>query len=481
VWRNEWNGKNEDFSEIHVAETPTDITAHSHVKQCYECDTNFTIFLRRDHCFNCGNVFCEKCLVSKPDVHGTAHLYCRNCFDVYQEAIDAQLSGISQNVLMSSRMTRRVLGSASNIPLASRKSVEPAQPEHHENGNARRNIVEELQQDALKPISKREWMKLDDNERNSYVEEEDTAQYVDVRLKSRVNQVPVEKKPSLLSNLTSMFSSSTPKSQATEDAWASGTCSSPVASAYKISETSPPPSSPKPPKRFIPFSNEMMTKSSTTLTSEERDSDPPPLAKKYSSKTNQVQSPAKDHVRRSNTGDVGKVETSGDRDRMRHENSHSTSRSSPKRQSSMPDVKSNGKRSPSRSPARRMHSTGSDRSNRSPSQSPHQSPRRVISTGSDRSNRSPNRSPVSTQGSSDNLFERGPKRKNSRESLMNGDVTPPPSDKQISILPPEDEAAKSLKKKSSSNRFDMYKKTSVDLSTSKNSMQTRKNSMEDSF
>jgi hypothetical protein len=27
----------------------------------------------------------------------------------------------------------------------------------------------------------------------------------------------------------------------------------------------------------------------------------------------------------------------------------------------------------------------------------------------------------------------------------------------------------------------MYKKTSVDLSTSKNSMQTRKNSMEDSF
>ena len=64
---------------------------------------------------------------------------------------------------------------------------------------------------------------------------------------------------------------------------------------------------------------------------------------------------------------------------------------------------------------------------------------------------------------------------------MNGDVTPPPSDKQISILPPEDEAAKSLKKKSSSNRFDMYKKTSVDLSKSKNSMQTRKNSMEDSF
>ena len=480
VWRNEWNGKNEDFSEIHVAETPTDITAHSHVKQCYECDTNFSIFLRRDHCFNCGNVFCEKCLVSKPDVHGTAHLYCRNCFDVYQEAIDAQLSGISQNVLMSSRMTRRVLGSASNIPLASRKSVEPVQPEHHENGSARRNIVEELQQDVLKPLSKREWMKLDDNERNSYVEEEDTAQYVDVRLKSRVNQVPVEKKPSLLSNLTSMFSTSTPKSQATEDAWASGTRSSPVASAYKNSATSPPPSSPNPPKRFIPFSNEMMTKSSTTLISEERDSDPPPLAKKYSSKTNQVQSPAKDQVRRSNTGDVGKVEAGGDRDRMRRENSHSTSRSSPKRQSSMPDERSNGKRSPSRSPARRMHSTGSNRSSRSPSHSPHQSPRRVISTGSDRSNRSPTRS-VSTQGSSDNLFDRGPKRKNSRESLMNGDVAPPPSDKQISILPPEDEAAKLLKKKSSSNRFDMYKKTSVDLSKSKNSMQTRKNSMEDSF
>lgn len=491
VWKSEWNRKNEDFSEMDASETPSDMAAHSEVSQCVECDRPFTLFLRRNHCFNCSNLFCERCVVSKPDVHGAVHLYCRNCFETYDDEINSQLCGISKNLLVSPSMTRRVLGSASKITMARRTSgkdeIDPldevAQQQQQQTKNrpqqkppplptsaSRRTggevgvIVtpedEEVRLDTLQPLSKHAWQQLPPDQRASYEEDEETAQYVDARLRtaSARGNLPGDKKPSMMQNLSAKFLPTSPK-KLPEDAWTSGTNAAPGRSEKPSEKPPVPPSRPQvppplvPPKRFIPFSNEMMTKSSTSL-GERRgsDGDPPPLAKKYTSKSrdNNGVSPARGPVQRVNTaGNEGVTRSSPSR--------------SPKRQTSSAEQCFT---------SATVVSTSSNSNSSSSSQS--HSQRNIQPSHS--------RSPPRRLGSStDDVSARAPRRLSSKELLMSTADARPPSDKQVSILPAEDEAEKLRRKNSSSTRFDMYRKTSVDLSTAKNSMQTRKHSMEDSF
>lgn len=440
VWKNEWNRKNEDFSEMDGIEgVPSDITANSHIHECFECQSKFSLFLRRNPCFNCKNIFCENCLVAKDDIHGKSHVYCSNCFDVYEEQINAELNGISKNVLMSSGMARRVLGSASNMTLQKRSSVGddenrtslqlPGQSQSRQangdgNGVADHQIIttsgDDDFTDALAPISKQQWLELDTSDRDSYVEDEETAQFVDLRVHIQknnirsINKSQLEKKPSMLKSFSSKFMPSSPSQKPNEQAWADA----------PSSQTSPV----QPSKKFIPFSNEMMTKSSTNTSTNTKTSAkgrggggggggsnvddghdaPPPLANKYKS------------------GGNG--------------NSSSSSSSKPTHVPPTPPT--------STSTVQRQGSRGGgggEERRRSSSRSPS----RVLSSGS-----------------------------SARDSLLRAGSDGAVTQQQISILPTgngtgngneHEGGERSPRKASAGNRFDMYKKNSVDLSRPKSS------------
>jgi protein-arginine kinase activator protein McsA len=485
VWKNEWNRKNEDFSELDGTELPSDVTAHSDVHECYECQHKFTLFLRRNHCFHCKNVFCEECLVSKPDVHGKAHLYCRNCFDVYEEQINSELTGISQNVLMHAGMTRRVLGSASNMTLHNRMpednlSKKPTSRQHFDEVQVVTNN-EEVDLDCLPPLTKKQWLLLDEEERSSYVQDEETSQYVDIKLNNtrgginHTSSPTLEKKSSsFLGSLSSKFKSGqSPKMQAKEDAWASqgsGQPSPPPANQSKKPQTAPPnPPSPSrgPTKKFIPFSNAMMTKSAADLAAEQ--DTPPPLAKKYSS-TSKSSATTPSTMQRSNSNSNSHTAGGGISTAAPH-------RSPPRRQTfnsgeQLGQEEGDDDRPSSRSPPRQQ-------ADKNVSPPPSRGPRRQSSNKIilDRPlSRTPPRRQESSHSHADDHRERSSLstssrrlsgRQSSRDSLLKGEAPPPPSDQQISIIPPEEEADR-LRRKSSSaapNRFDVYKsKNSVDLS-----------------
>lgn len=420
VWRNEWHRKNEDFSEMDGREGAADMTSNGQVAtDCFECQSKFSLFLRRNPCYNCKNIFCENCLVVKSDIHGKSHLYCRNCYDVYEEQINADLSGISKNVLMSSGMTRRVLGSASKMTMDNRNSVRNYPPPSNSAGAEDQQVVvtrtDDLIMDALPPLTKKQWMQLDADDRNSYVQDEETEQFVDLRVHIQKNsraQQAGDKKPSLLKSLSSklMPNSSTP-TKSTEQAWSSGTTSSNTGSNRPTTAPPlPPQSSGTPPgageaKRFIPFNNAMMTQSTRSNTDDQQD-DPPPLAKKYTSHKNTNSNVSPSRARNTGGGGSGGVTAAP---------------------------------SPSRGPVKRQTSGVSE-------------------------NTSSSRSPPRRQSS--NTRDRDP-----RDALLRGDREPPPprTDQQISILAPEGEEQRLNRKASSGNRFDMYKKNSVDLSNPKSS------------
>ena len=405
VWKNDWNRKNEDFSQLEGMEgVPSDMTANSHMLECFQCQSKFSLFLRRNPCFNCKNVFCENCLVAKSDIHGKSHLYCSNCFEVYEEQIKAELNGISKNVLLSSGMIRRVLGSASNMTMNNRKSVKAnsIRNELQVTTTSDNDIV-----NFLPALSKQQWQELDAGDRESYVEDEETQQYVDLRVhiqnNSHRHSPPAQKKPSLFKSLSAKLkSTNSPSSRPNEQAWESSTQPShnPNPTTQK---TSP---SPGPTKKFIPFSNEMMTKNSNSSSAVD---DPPPLAKKYTTQKNKSPS------------------------------NGSTPTPTPSSSSGREPMPS-----PSPSSKRQGSSTSPKRgSNRDPA-----------------GEKSSNRSPPRRQTSNTNT---------TRDSLLKVASDSALTKQQISILPPESEEARLNRKASAGSRFDMYKKNSVDLSRPKSS------------
>jgi 1-phosphatidylinositol-3-phosphate 5-kinase len=58
-------------------------------KQCYDCDSHFTVFRRRHHCRLCGQVFCSSCsayFVELIDEGKTTSRACRECFEQYEKS-----------------------------------------------------------------------------------------------------------------------------------------------------------------------------------------------------------------------------------------------------------------------------------------------------------------------------------------------------------------------------------------------------------
>ena len=458
VWKNEWNRKNEDFSEMDGADVPLDISASNTVDECYGCQRKFSMFVRRTHCFHCNNTFCGDCLVSKPDINRHVHVYCRHCFEAYEEQINNELKGISEFVLKSPGMTKRVLGSAANLSRSNRNisTSSPTIDMTDEMDDHEVAFDQELLDSALPPLSREEWNDLDHTERESYVEDEDTDQYIDVRLRSYFEKSP-NKKSSVMNALSSKFNfKGSSKSKSSELMWTSGSQTAKKKESFKSPSKS---SEPEAPKRFIPFSTGMMKTGSSAALEVDRESDPPPLAKKYTSHKNDTPtSRGKDNFGRALSVGHSEISDSQSRKAIKKQNTSVGERSTSK----SPQRESDSDISPSHSPVRRQNSDGSDRAS---SRSPAKRDRSVVRS------RSGSRSPMNRQASNGKSSRSPPSnrvsssgRQTSRDSLLR-DEPPPPSEQQISILPTESEDDR-LRRKSSAGRFDVYKSNSVDLTSS---------------
>lgn len=59
-------------------------------KQCYDCDSQFTVFRRRHHCRLCGQVFCSSCSAYFVELdEAKTSRACRECFEQYQKMDDS--------------------------------------------------------------------------------------------------------------------------------------------------------------------------------------------------------------------------------------------------------------------------------------------------------------------------------------------------------------------------------------------------------
>ena len=60
-------------------------------KECFECQTKFSLIVRRHHCRICGRIFCNTCcsqtipgVLLRPDLQGTLRV-CGECLEIFQE------------------------------------------------------------------------------------------------------------------------------------------------------------------------------------------------------------------------------------------------------------------------------------------------------------------------------------------------------------------------------------------------------------
>ena len=60
-------------------------------KECFECQTKFSLIVRRHHCRICGRIFCNTCcsqtipgVLLRPDLQGNLRV-CNQCLDIFQE------------------------------------------------------------------------------------------------------------------------------------------------------------------------------------------------------------------------------------------------------------------------------------------------------------------------------------------------------------------------------------------------------------
>ncbi len=84
-------------------------------KNCYECDSAFTLFNRRHHCRKCGKVFCSKCASNNIPSFNESHdgkqvnvRVCNYCYRLYLERPDSYGKGfrpINKRMSMSHRLT----------------------------------------------------------------------------------------------------------------------------------------------------------------------------------------------------------------------------------------------------------------------------------------------------------------------------------------------------------------------------------------
>lgn len=82
-------------------------------KNCYECDTAFTLFNRRHHCRKCGKVFCSKCASNTiPSYNNSQNQVlqvrvCNYCYCLYLERPDTygKFKPISKRMSLSHRLT----------------------------------------------------------------------------------------------------------------------------------------------------------------------------------------------------------------------------------------------------------------------------------------------------------------------------------------------------------------------------------------
>jgi len=192
VWRSDWYRKNEDFSQPETLAQPSEIAVNSYVKNCYECGNKFSFFNRRNQCYQCNNVFCDKCITGKEDIHGATRIFCKTCFVAYSEHIDAEMKGISESLLLASGMTKRVLGTASRMTQSNREeSAEEFNRRAAILSTAREEVeiitksnCDEIDLDARddnddvpdgwrggRALSRKDWLNLDPSKRELFVEQ----------------------------------------------------------------------------------------------------------------------------------------------------------------------------------------------------------------------------------------------------------------------------------------------------------------------